>query len=256
VYASDLHLDLRIQVYLHSLTTGASQRVTNDCDFASHPSLSPEGDRIAYATHRYEDDPFCDDWETGLWTQSAEPFAPRTLLAQHGDGAFVRRTCWSPDGSRVAYSAYDTFFPNYQTINVVSASGGPYEVIVNDGSFNADPDWSPLDDELVFSSDRSGSYDIWLVGTDGSMPTQLTTDPALDEYPSWSPDGGRIAFVSDRSGNRDIWVMDADGGAQTQLTVDPATERSPTWSPDGSMIAFASDRADEGRYDLWLIAVE
>jgi TolB protein len=255
-YVTDRHLDFNEQVYFHSLIDGEAQRVTNDANGATYPSWSPDGGRIAYRTHRYEDSPWGEDWETGVWTQSAEPFVPRTLIAQHGNGAFVHRTSWSPDGKAIAYSVYDGFPPSYQTINVVVSAGGPFEVIVNDGSFNRHPAWSPLGDRIAFGSDRTGNLEIWLADPDGSALEQLTTDPSSDSEPTWSPDGQRIAFVSDRSGNLDLWLMNADGSGPTALTVDPAGDYSPSWSPDGTMIAFTSDREHEEGRDVWILAVD
>lgn len=41
--------------------------------------------------------------------------------------------------------------------------------------------------KITFASGRSGNYDIYLMDTDGSNRTRLTTNQAHDELPSWSP---------------------------------------------------------------------
>jgi Tol biopolymer transport system component len=102
------------------------------------------------------------------------------------------------------------------------------------------------DRTIAFTSDRSGSFDVWLMGSDGSAPIQLTTAPQDEVMPSWSPDGERVAFVSardalaaDSRNPGDICLVNADGTGLTNLT-DTADvyETTPSWSPDGSQIAF------------------
>jgi S1-C subfamily serine protease len=104
---------------------------------------------------------------------------------------------------------------------------------------------------ILFTSDRSGSSDIYRLLPDGSGLTRITYDPADEGDPSWSPDGARIVFTSNRRGNGDLYVMSAGGGRWTQLTYDPADDIHPVWSPDGSRIAFVSNR--DGDWELFVI---
>jgi len=89
---------------------------------------------------------------------------------------------------------------------------------------------------IAFSSDRSGTQDIWSINPDGSDPVQLTSDPGIETTPAWSPDGLRIAYSRDS----EIWVMNADGSNKVRLTSKPPDANSPAWSPDGTRIAFTS----------------
>lgn len=110
------------------------------------------------------------------------------------------------------------------------------------GSQESAGPWSPFGADLLFSSDRDGNSEIYLLRAGETDWINLSNDPAQDNWPEWSPDGRRIAFQSLRSGNLDVWVMNADGSGCVQLTDDPAHDYLPTWSPDGSRILFASWR--------------
>jgi Tol biopolymer transport system component len=101
--------------------------------------------------------------------------------------------------------------------------------------------------------------DIWVVNSDGSGATPLTTFSTKSVAcfePVWSPDGSKIAFTSNRAldgsdalatnGMTHIWLMNADGSGPTPLAALDGTASGPAWSPDGSKIAFSSARALDG----------
>ena len=96
--------------------------------------------------------------------------------------------------------------------------------------------------KIVFSSDRNGTEQIYVMNADGTGQTRLTYDPYNDNQAVWSPDGSKIAFCRERDSKRRIYVMNADGSHLTRLTHEEATEGDPAWSPDGTKIAFYSDR--------------
>ena len=110
--------------------------------------------------------------------------------------------------------------------------------------------------KIAFTSNRWGSYSIYIMNADGTGQTRLIGGPLLprnnpsDPFimasnidPVWSPDGSKIAFLSNRDlggWSYKIYVANADGTGQTRLT---ELASSPTWSPDGSKIAFQSGNA-------------
>lgn len=93
---------------------------------------------------------------------------------------------------------------------------------------------------ILFSSDRDGDDEIYVMDSDGANLVRLTNNPDSDIAPAWSPDRQRVAFSSDRDGNYEIYLMNADGTEQTRLTHHKANDWSPDWSPDGQRIVFAS----------------
>jgi Tol biopolymer transport system component/DNA-binding winged helix-turn-helix (wHTH) protein len=104
------------------------------------------------------------------------------------------------------------------------------------------PTFSPDGNYLAYSSDRSGSFEIYAktIAT-GGREIHLTSDGDQNMEPAWSPDGEFIAYHSVKRGG--IWLVPALGGTAKQLTEFGCR---PAWSRDGSMIAFQS----EGFHDL------
>jgi TolB protein len=107
----------------------------------------------------------------------------------------------------------------------------------------------PPTGRIVFTSNRDGDFEIYVMDADGGNQTRLTRSEGSDVEPAWSPDGRLIAFVSERGGNADIYLMNADGSDQRRLVRHPNGDFSPAWSPDGRYIAFDSNR--EGALDLY-----
>jgi dipeptidyl aminopeptidase/acylaminoacyl peptidase len=129
----------------------------------------------------------------------------------------------------------------------------PGKELTTDAANDLRPFWSPDGKQIVFFSNRTGTYDIWVMNADGSSQQPLTQGPADDRRPSWSPDGKWIVFDSDRSGERDIWIVSANGGEPIQVTHDPASDSFPAWSPDGQHIAYYSYQ--DGKMDLRMVDV-
>jgi len=103
---------------------------------------------------------------------------------------------------------------------------------------------------ILFSTNRDGNREIYMMDADGSNPVNLTNNTGNDRYPDWSPDGSKIVFSSDRDGNFEVYIMDKDGLNQTRLTNTPENElRYPVFSPDGSKIVFSLNKdGDEEIY--------
>ena len=95
--------------------------------------------------------------------------------------------------------------------------------------------------KIIFTSNRTGNDDIFMMNPDGSNQINLTNDPKHDSGAAWSPDGRKIVFVRyDGSATFDIYTMNIDGSNQVKLTNVPVGQSSfwPSWSPDGTRIVF------------------
>jgi len=106
--------------------------------------------------------------------------------------------------------------------------------------------FSPDGKKIVFNSNRTGSFQIWICDGDGSNAMQLTSlGSTYCGNPRWSPDGERIAFFSVLEKQWEIFVTSVNGGKPKRLTSSPAADYLPSWSGDGKWIYFASNRSGE-----------
>jgi TolB protein len=109
--------------------------------------------------------------------------------------------------------------------------------------------------KVFFHSNRNGTYDIFVMDTDGKHVMTIIDDPQGDDVnPCASPVADEIAFFSNRDGNYEIYMANSDGTNQQRLTFHPAGDFNPEFSPDGKNIAFHSNR--NGNLDIFLINLE
>ncbi len=122
--------------------------------------------------------------------------------------------------------------------------GETFDQLTTNTQSDRDPSWSPDANKVVFSSNRGGNYDLYIIGIEDRSQYRLTTTTDCDNtQPAWSPDGNSIAFVSDRDGNKEIYVIDTAGQGARNLSENPAEDTDPAWSPNAGKIAFVSNRS-------------
>jgi TolB protein len=114
-----------------------------------------------------------------------------------------------------------------------------------------DPAIDPGGERLAFSSNRGGTWDLYLLELRSGEVRQLTYTPGYEGHPTWSPDGVWIAFEAYYDGDFDIRIIPIEGDqVPIQLTNHPASDTQPAWDPAGRRIAFVSDR--EGSADIFI----
>ena len=176
---------------------------------------------------------------------------------------------WAPDGKRLVF--LDEVFRQSHTMMVVDAEGiGPAAVLVPSTIYwPSFPKWSPDGDTILFvsmagkSSSSQYFYNLWVMNSDGTGPTQLTHD--MDAFRAcWSPDGRWIAFdgpiaYEEPEPLYELWLVDSTGNELKRVTsnaVNKANESVLAWSPDGSRIFFVRGKSfTRGEYDVWTISL-
>jgi Tol biopolymer transport system component len=132
--------------------------------------------------------------------------------------------------------------------------GGPRVSSAGNGSSGDDQHTEISNSKITFMRQS----DIYVMNSDGTGQTKLTSTNVGEGEHVWSPDGKKIAFFARPAGERspDIYVINADGTGETNLTKTKAnTEAAPSWSPDSKKITYlrGSDPSGEIYTDIYLM---
>jgi TolB protein len=160
---------------------------------------------------------------------------------------------FSPDGSQLLYTSYESGEPRVYLMDIASVTRRPLEAI-SAGNMTFAPRWSPDGGRVVFSEEQGGNTDIFMLDLGSGARTQLTQAPSIETAPSFSPDGLQIVFESDRSGNQQIYVMSANGGEARRVSSGSGRYGTPVWSPRGDLIAFTNQ--NQGRFHIGVMRTD
>ncbi len=164
-------------------STGGRTRLTHGAHVYNAAS-SPDGKRIA-ATAR-----------NGMWMD---------LLVMDADGANIKKLvpspgllwdapAWSPDGSTVAAVVKDG---TRNAIVLADISTGALRTpLAPDSHGYSDPEFTVDGRSIVFTSDRSGVWNVYALDLDPLRLRRLTAVFWDVEEPHVSPDGATLSFVS------------------------------------------------------------
>jgi serine/threonine protein kinase/Tol biopolymer transport system component len=99
----------------------------------------------------------------------------------------------SPDGQRYVFR-----WPRWmqEDIAIVNKDGSNWRALTEDKYQDRRPRWFPDSKRILFTSDRSGSSQIWAINADGTGLTQLTfAEESGAGSPVLSPNGKRLAYL-------------------------------------------------------------
>ena len=96
--------------------------------------------------------------------------------------------------------------------------------------------------KIVFSNNRTGNKELYLVDYDGYNLRKLTNDESIDILPKWSPKGDEIIFTTYRYGNPDLYAISTLTGRCRAVSTHQGINTSASFSPDGETIALTESR--------------
>ncbi|MFH0765839.1 MAG: hypothetical protein V2A61_05405, partial [Calditrichota bacterium] len=228
-------------------------------DGVRFPSLSREGRILAF------------EQGTDIWIleegQTARRLAIQAPLDDPTDRAQTVRysdhagqAAWTTDGKQLLVEVRGEIFAGRITEDEKKDARGRANCLTSnhwarDGDFTV----SPGGDSLVFTSDRGGNKDLYLLYAADSSKRELarawdlrietlTSDPSDESNPIWSPDGKNLAFIR---GKGDLIIRSFADGRERVLFQGWSTPQF-AWSPDSRWIAYSRED-DEYNSDIYVI---
>ena len=152
----------------------------------------------------------------------------------------------SPDGQTIAFDLMGDIY-------TIPVKGGKANQITKGLAFDTHPRYSPDGEKLLFTSDRSGSENLWYIDFKNKDTIQLTKDNDQN-FPSaaWTPDGDYVVYAKGRM-NVQLYLIHKNSGSGVQLIDAPSTLKTidPAVSADGRYIYY-SQRTGPWNYNAKL----
>jgi len=240
------------------------KRLTDSgCDF--RPVFSPDGTKIAFQSRR--------DKNFEIYVMDCD--GKNQIRLTKNDAADVSPS-WSPDGKGISFASDREKNKNGRNFDVFittpDESGSwdsehkiEWNVTQMSSWWDASPSWLVSQDgkgepKIVFESNRSGKFEIYIVQANGRNLIQLTEGATYNSSPSCSPDGKKIAFVSEEDGNFGICLLEIDQAKLGKDKYNPkrltsgSIDRNPAWSWDSKSILFV--RVEKDKKNIYVLDID
>jgi dipeptidyl aminopeptidase/acylaminoacyl peptidase len=203
-----------------SLSGGISYSFTSPRALAAYgrPAWSPDGKQVVISSGQ--------PGNLHLFVLPSGTPNPTLVTEPPGDCIDAR---WSPDGSSIVFTLRNG--GGGSQLYLVHPDGSGLERLSDGIGHDSQPDFSPDGRQVVFSSDRSGTWQLYVVPTSGGTPTRVVDDPGDDTRPAWSPDGTLIAYSSDRAEHDEVYAIQPNGQGERRLVSMPGNAYVQDWQP-------------------------
>jgi len=158
---------------------------------------------------------------------------------------------WSPDGTRVVFSA-DREGPENLFIKTVADAAPEQPFFRSDAPFKGPTDWSPDGQWIVVTElDPVTAQNVWLLPAAGGALKPFVTGPTIDTGGRVSPDSRWLTYISNDTGRFQLFVQSYPvPGHKVQVSQSGAA--TGWWTRDGRQLVFLGDDLR----GLWRVAVE
>ena len=207
---------------LKRLTSGAWNDIT--------PAVSPDGNKIAFASNR-----------RGFWDLYLLDISTGEIQQVTNTPEYDAAPSWSPDGSWLVYESYVIDQANGEgnlelLIRDVSQADFINQVpirLTNHPAADFSPAWSPNGRMIAFVSLRGEKKGIWIADLDhidDRFQNVSGQSPYSNDHPTWSPDGQLL-----------VWTANVDG-VQSLYTWKPEhPEIEPQYLANGNWATWSSN---------------
>lgn len=209
------------RIYLGGTDGVSAYRITA----GSNPSVSPDGNSIAFIRYSYG----TDTYSCSLIVVDGKSLLEKNLLSAPMSYG-IREIKWSPDGSKIAFS-YDSVYDSFWKI-IRSDGSGTILNIFSGYYFN----WSPDGKQFVYTRYLQPGITIGSVGSKVAVQVNNTIGAII---PVWLPDGNTVAYLDDYGNSLRYYslVNGTDSVLSGGISTYNYNGRFTAISPDGRKVA-------------------
>jgi TolB protein len=169
-------------------------------------------------------------------------------------------------------------YPSYEIYKGSLKMPGTLQPLTHNNAYDAEATVSDDQKQIVFTSDRSGDLDLYIMNTNGKDVRRVTHDLGYDGGAYFTHDGKRLiyrAFHPETAQEKvqyktdlknhlyrpswlELFMIDVDGKNRRQITNLHSASFAPYMFPSDKRVIFASNRRDpRGRhFDLYAIDID
>ena len=288
---------------VHDLRTGENRRLAGAAGrVPDYPAMSPDGRQLAYVSWNSEDSelrlrdlngsrprvlvsnaevpwlqPFAwsPDGEQILTLFERKDGTNQIVLVSAADGSvrvlkslewrYPQQMSFSPDGRYIAYDSRTRRDAPERDIFVLATDGSRESLLVEHPADDLFPVWTPDGKSIMFASNRSRTWDQWLIpvaqGTAQGSPTLIKQNVGRITPLRFTADGNYYYNLA--TGRLDVYIAALDSATGQPLGAPTLVSDRfrggntlPEWSPDGRYLAYLSRRgAPESGVPSYIITI-
>jgi TolB protein len=162
-------------LYVSKLDGLDRRDISNNPAIESSPTWAPSGRQVAFISDRHQ---------TGagqIFICDVDGSNVRGIIKEGGD---ADSPAWSPDGKWLAFHWKPHMATSYDLF-IAEVSTGKIRQLTSNGGSNESPSWAPDGRHLIFQSNRTGTYQLYIMLLDGSE-LRMITRQSNNTSPAWS----------------------------------------------------------------------
>ena len=207
------------QIYIQNLETRAIRQITDAKEDITNPIWSNNDRQILFTIHREGSS------EIGIMDADGNNRKLLTNTSGHNHGYSF--------SSSDKYVAYETSINDRSEIFMLELETKKSSLLIKSDelSFRGDPVYSPVSNQMVFTSNVLDSKirQLYIYEIDRDHYYRITKNSLDKDDPAFSPDGTQVAFIASWENAWNIFIMDIDGSNLKNLTKSYYDNLVPTW---------------------------
>jgi TolB protein len=223
----------RVELVERELASGRVRVISSRPVFSFAPAYSPDGRKLAITL------------TVGSIAQEIDEYdLERSCCLRrltHGPRDDLNPT-YSPDGSRIAFNSSRL---GQLHVYVMPAAGGEATLLtpygINESAHFAAPDWSPTSDEIAFTGQSRGGFQIMIANANRPGVARQITSSGDNQDPSWAADGRHIVYTGVGREGSGLYVIDTQTGNIRKLFSGSRLQMA-DWSPVLQRVSSTSAR--------------